>query len=256
MSAPSSDLDPARAAFAYSLIEQTVCRYFRMQVMDAERIPPGRSLLIGRHSGVMPWDATCAVVAIWRHTGRFSRNVGHWLFGRIPLVADYLRACGVVIGEPARLEALLARDEMVLLFPGGAEDMRRPIWERYRVWPHKGFAPGHGGYVKVALRTRSPIVPVAIIGAEETHVLLTDVPPLARLFGMPYFPIVLSALPLPARIYIRFGTPIQLDAPPEAATDQRVVDRLNLRVRRKLQALIDDTRRHRRGIYCSRYDGR
>jgi 1-acyl-sn-glycerol-3-phosphate acyltransferase len=247
------DVEQTRRSFA--LIEQTVGRYFRTYVTGAKHVPRGRALVIGCHSGVFPWDATCLVPAIHRHTGRFPRSAGHALWGRFAPVARFLRARGIVLGPASELEALLRRDELVVLFPGGAEDMRRPIWERYRVKPHKGFAPGRGGYIKIALRTRTPLVPVAIVGAEEIHMLLHDLPLVARLLGLPFFPIVLSVLPLPARIYIRFGRPRQLDAPPEAAADQAVVDRLNTRFRAALQALIDDTRRRRHGIYCSSYDG-
>jgi 1-acyl-sn-glycerol-3-phosphate acyltransferase len=251
----SPGLDPVRTKRSFFLVEQTAGRWFRPHVIGAENIPSGRALVIGCHSGVFPWDATCLVPAIYRHTGRFSRNAGHELWGRLGPLTRYLEARGVVLGAAADLEELLRGDEIVLLFPGGAEDMRRPIWKgRYRVKPHKGFAPGRGGYIKIALRTRSPIVPVAIVGAEETHMLLADIEPLARLFGAPFFPIVLSVLPLPARIYIRFGAPIHLDAPPEAAADQRMVDLLNARVRTTLQALIDDTVGRRRGIYWSSWD--
>jgi hypothetical protein len=76
----------------------------------------------------------------------------------------------------------------------------------------------------------------------------------AEAFGWPYFPIVASIFPLPARVYVRFGEPIRLGAPPEAAGDQAVVDRLNARVRGALQALIDDTVRRRRGIYWSSFE--
>lgn len=256
LSYPRDDygLDPARAKRMFFLLEQTVCRYFRLMVLGADRIPAGRALLVGCHSGVLPWDATCLVVAVYRHTGRFSRNAAHQFFGRCAAVKRFLATQGAVIGEALRLEELLRRDEIVLLFPGGAEDMRRPFWERYRVKPHKGFAAGNGGYIKVALRSQSPIVPVAIVGAEETHLLVGEIPPLARLVGLPYAPVVLSVVPLPARFYIRFGDPIRLGAPPEAAADQAVVDRLNVEFRAALQALIDDTRRHRRGIYWSSYD--
>jgi 1-acyl-sn-glycerol-3-phosphate acyltransferase len=224
-----------------------------MTVMGAEHVPPGRCLIVGCHSGVMPWDAACLVVAVRKHTGRFPRSVADRLWVRIPQLAAFLHACGVVLGEPARVAEVLERDEAVIVFPGGAEDMKRPIWERYRVYAHRGFAPGRGGYVKLALRTGSPIVPVAIVGAEETHIMLADVPALARAFGAPFFPIVASPLPLPARIYVRFGEPITLAAPPEAAGDQVTVDRLNAETRRVLQAHIDDTVAHRRGIYWSRY---
>ena len=104
--------------------------------------------------------------------------------------------------------------------------------------PQKGFAPGCGGYVKVALRTRSPVVPVAIVGTEEVHYCLGDIPQLAEYLGVPFFPLVASLAPLPARIYIRFGEAIRFDVGPEAADDQAVVDRLNEHVRSALQALI------------------
>lgn len=257
LSYPEDDygLDPKRTKLTFYLLEKTICRYFRPEVWGAENVPPGRALIISCHSGVLPYDATCLVVAIYKHTGRISRNAGDHFFGRFGLVERFLAARGALVGYPERLEDLLQRDELVVLFPGGAEDMRRPFWERYRVRAHKGFAPGRGGYIKLALRTRSPIVPVAIVGAEETHFLVSEVPPLARLVGLPFFPIVLSPLPLPARFYIRFGRPIHLAEPAAAADDQQTVDRLNREVRAELQALIDDTRRHRRGIYWSSYDG-
>ncbi len=254
---PQDDgLDPASAKRSFYLVEQTVCRYFRTQVLGTEHIPPGRALLIGCHSGVVPWDAACLVVALYQHTARFPRSAGDRFFARLPPIARFLAARGAVVGESRRLEEFLDDDHLVVLFPGGALDMARPFRERYRVKSHRGFARGRGGYVKIALRTRTPIVPVAIVGAEETHILLANLQPLARLFGMPFAPVVLTPWPLPARIYIRFGTPIHLDAPPEAAADQAIVDRLNTTVRTALQALIDDTRQRRSGIFWSSYDDR
>ena len=256
LSYPPDDhgFDPVTTKRALFLLERTVCRYFRLRVLGAEHIPPGRAMMVGCHSGVFAWDATCLVVAVYRHTGRFSRNVADRFFARLGPIWRFLKATGAVVGDPGRVEALLRREELVLAFPGGAEDMLRPIWRRYRLAPNRGLAPGRGGYVKIALRAQSPIVPVAVVGTEEVHVMLGNVAPLARLFGIPFVPVVASPLPLPARIYIRFGEPIHLGVPPAAADDQATVDRLNADVQRQLQALIDDTRRHRRGIYWSRYD--
>lgn len=250
--------DPVAARRWFWLLHQTVCRYFRLTVLGDEHLPRrGRTLVVGCHSGVYAWDATCLVVVLYRHAGRFPRAVGDFLFARSEATFRMLTRTGMIVGRPEEVTRALERDDMVLLFPGGAEDMTRPYLSarRYRVEPHKGFAPGHGGYVKIALRTRAPIVPVAVVGAEEVHVLLANVPPLARLIGFPFFPIVASPLPLPARIYVRFGPPIHLDAPPSAADDQAVVDELNVQVRTTLQALIDDTRARRRGVFWSAYDG-
>jgi 1-acyl-sn-glycerol-3-phosphate acyltransferase len=251
----SAGFEPARTRRALFMVDRIVCRYFRMTVIGGDNLPRGRALIIGCHSGGLPWDAACLVVAIHRATGRFSRNAGDRIFARFAGVERFLAARGALVGDPARLEALLAGDELVVLFPGGAKDMTRPIWERYRVKPHRGFAPGRGGYIRLALRTQSPIVPVAIVGAEETHVVLANLTPLARALALPYVPLFLSPVPLPARIYVRFGEPIRLAATADAADDQDAVDRLNAEVRQSLQALIDDTRRRRRGIYWSWFDG-
>jgi 1-acyl-sn-glycerol-3-phosphate acyltransferase len=246
--------DPVLTRRIFDFLSQTVCRYFRLHVLGAETIPQGRALLVGCHSGVFAWDATCLIVALHRATGRFTRNVGDRFFARLGPCWRLLEATGALIGERDAVEKLLGRDELVLVFPGGAADMLRPIWRRYRLVAHRGFAPGRGGYVKAALRARSPIVPVAVVGAEEIHVMLGNIPPLAAVLGVPFFPIVASAVPLPARLYVRFGAPIHLDAPPDAAADQETVDRLNREVQRALQALIDDTVRRRHGVYWSTFD--
>ena len=236
------------------LVRATVGRYFRPQVIGTEHIPKGRGLIVGCHSGVIPYDAACTLVAVHDATGRFSRAVGDDLFGRIGGVQQFLRRQGAVVGKPEVVEALLRAGNLVLLFPGGARDMERPyLTQRYTVLPHRGFAPGRGGYIKLALRTRAPIVPLAVVGAEEAHVLLANLPAVARLVGMPLFPLLLFPLPLPVKLYVRFGAPIRLPGSPADAANQTRVDRLNEMVRRKVQALIDDTVRRRSGVILSEW---
>jgi 1-acyl-sn-glycerol-3-phosphate acyltransferase len=240
-------------------VRATVWRYFRPQVLGAEHLPQGRALIIGCHSGVIPYDAACTLVAIHQATGRFSRAVGDDLFGQVGFVEGFLRQQGAVVGRPETVEALLRAGHFVLVFPGGARDMERPyLTERYRVLPHRGFAPGRGGYVKIALRTRAPIIPLAVVGAEEAHLMLGNVPLVASVMGVPFFPLVLFPFPLPVKLYIRFGKPIVLPDPPAAAKDQRRVDQLNEMVRHRVQRLIDDTVQRRHGLIFSTYqvDGR
>jgi 1-acyl-sn-glycerol-3-phosphate acyltransferase len=239
------------------MIEQIAGRYFRATTMGAENIPPGRALIVTCHSGVVPWDALLLVSEIYRLTGRFSWNAGHQFWGRSASLKNLLVPTGMVLGGRADFEKLLRKDELCMIFVDAGEGNRRAYYldsERYKVKPQKGFAPGCGGYVKLALRTRSPVVPVAIVGTEEVHYCVGDIPQLAEYLGVPFFPLVASLAPLPARIYLRFGEPIRFDAGPETADDQAVVDRLNEQVRSALQALIDDTLRHRKGIYWSSYD--
>ena len=240
-----------------ALVRATVGRYFRPQVIGAEHLLKGRALIVGCHSGVLPYDAACTLVAIHQATGRFSRAIGDNLFGRLDVVQDFLRRQGAVVGRPEVVEALLRAGHYVLVFPGGARDMERPyLTQRYTVLPHRGFAPGRGGYIKIALRTRSPIVPLAVVGAEEAHIMLGNVPLVARVLGIPYFPLLLFPLPLPVKLYIRFGAPIVLPGTPADAKNQRRVDQLNSMVRRRVQRLIDDTVRRRSGVIISSYHAR
>ena len=252
-------LDPVFTKRAFFLVEQLAGRYFRVTTMGAENLPPGRVLIVACHSGVVPWDATLLVAEIYRLTGRFSWNAGHDFWGRSAWLRDFLVRTGMVLGRQAPFEELLERDEIVTIFADGGEGNRRAYYldsDRHKVKPDKGFAPGAGGYVKLAIRTGAPIVPVAIVGTEEIHYCLGDVPQLAEYFHVPFVPLMASPFPLPARVYIRFGAPIHLALPRAAADDQALVDAENEQVRQTLQRLIDDTLARRRGIYWSRYDAR
>jgi 1-acyl-sn-glycerol-3-phosphate acyltransferase len=250
-------LDPIMAKRLFFLVEQLAGRYFRVTTMGAENIPPGRVVIVACHSGVVPWDAILLVSEIYRLTGRFSWNAGHDIWGQNAWLRDMLARTGMVLGRRPPFEALLERDEIVTIFADGGQGNRRAYYlesDRYTVKPVKGFAPGCGGYVKLAIRTGSPIVPVAIAGTEEIHYCLGDVPQLAEYLHVPFAPLIASPLPLPARVYVRFGAPIRLDLPRAAADDQVLVDRANEHVRVAFQQLLDDTLAHRRGIYWSSYD--
>jgi 1-acyl-sn-glycerol-3-phosphate acyltransferase len=245
------------AALRASLVgvRQTLGRYFRLEVYGGENIPAGGCMVVGCHSGVAPYDAALALVAIEQKTGRLARSIGDRFWGRVRAVEQFLRRRGAIVGEPEETTALLRAGNVVLVMPGGAADMTRPYWrDPYRVLQHKGWAPGRGGFVKVARAAGVPIVPVAIVGTEEAHVMLWNAEWLARVLGWPFFPILAFPFPLPAKIYVRFGKPIRFHQRPAAAGDQAVVDRITARVHRTLQELIDDTRRHRRGIVWSRYE--
>jgi 1-acyl-sn-glycerol-3-phosphate acyltransferase len=248
--------DPPTATRWLGLVRAATWPYFRPQVIGAEHLPrKGRALIIGCHSGTIPYDAACTLVAVHEATGRFARSIGDNLFAQIGGVETFLRQQGALVGTPDVVEAVLRANHLLLLFPGGSRDMERPyLTQRYQVLPHRGFAPGHGGYIKTALRTRAPIIPLAVVGAEEAHVLLGKVPVLARIFGVPFFPLLLFPWPLPVKLYIRFGEPMVLPGTPADADDPRRVDQLNAMVRQRVQALIDDTVARRRGVILSTYD--
>jgi len=248
--------DAPTAARWLAAVRAVTWPYFRPQVIGAEHLPrKGPGLIIGCHSGTIPYDAACTLVAVHDATRRFARSIGDHLFGRVAGIEAFLRRQGALVGKPEVVEAVLRAGQLLLLFPGGSRDMERPyLTQRYQVLPHRGFATGRGGYIKMALRTQAPIVPLAVVGAEEAHVMLGTAPVLAKVFGVPFFPLLLFPLPLPVRLYIRFGEPIVLPGAPDDADNQRHVDRLNTMVRQRVQALIDDTVRRRRGVIVSTYD--
>jgi 1-acyl-sn-glycerol-3-phosphate acyltransferase len=250
--------DQATAARWLGYVRTVLWPYFRPQIIGADNLPRrGRGLVIGCHSGVVPYDAACTLVAIHETTGRFARALGDRLFGRFGIIEDFLKWQGALVGRTEVVDALLRAGHLVLVFPGGALDMERSyLTQRYRVLPHRGFAPGRGGYIKLALRRRAPIIPLAVVGAEEAHVMLGNVAPLARVLRLPFFPLLLFPVPLPTKLYIRFGKPITVPGTPTDADDQRTVDRLNALVRSQVQRLIDDTLRRRRGIIFSTYEDR
>ena len=248
--------DPATAERWLGRVRALLWPYFRPQLIGVEHLPRGRALLIGRHSGVLPYDAACAIAALHEATGRVCRGFGDRFFAAIPGVEDLLNRCGAAIADPAVAAAALRRDDAVMVFPGGALDMGQSyLTDGYRVVPHRGFAPGRGGYIRLALRTGAPIVPLAVVGAEEIHVTLGNWAAGARAIGVPLWPLVLSPLPLPAKLYIRLGKPIRLRGSAADARRQERVDALNRRVQARLQRLIDDTVRRRRGIFTGGYDG-
>ena len=256
IAAVNPEFDPVAARTALDWVERSVARYFRLQAIGGHNLPPGRAMIVGCHSGVVPYDAACTLVAVREKTARYARAVGDRFFGRFAFVESFLRRQGAVVGDRAEAIALLRADNLLLVFPGGAADMTRPIWrDAYSVLPHKGFAPGRGGYIKIALQARSPIVPLAVVGAEEAHLMLANLPWLAERLGVPLFPVLGSLIPLPVKLYVRFGAPIHLQAPPSAAADQVLVDRLNVQVRTAVQKLINDTLRRRKGVIWSSYDG-
>jgi 1-acyl-sn-glycerol-3-phosphate acyltransferase len=216
--------------------------YFRVESEGVGNVPAGgRGLLVANHGGVVPWDGAMVRTAIrLEHPARRHARmlVLDWAFS-VPFLSQFLIRTGNVLAHPDNAVHLLGEDELVGVFPEGAKAATKGIRSAYRV---SRF--GRGGFVQVALRTGSPIIPVAVVGAEETHPVLADLGPLARRFGLPAFPITptfpwlgpLGAVPLPSKWLISFGAPIptaELGA--EAAEDPSAVLGLAERVRGWIQ---------------------
>jgi 1-acyl-sn-glycerol-3-phosphate acyltransferase len=220
-------------------------RWWRVQATGVENVPAhGPALIVANHAGVLPWDATMMSTAIRKEhplprQPRFT--VLDWAF-RLPWVSGFIRRVGGVVASPFNAMRLLEQGHLVMVFPEGSQGAGKPFSERYRL---QRF--GRGGFVEIALRAGSPIVPVAVVGSEEIYPKLGEFRLLARLLGAPYVPITptfpvlgpLGAVPLPSRWRIEFCAPIDLSGyAPEAAEDRATVFELSERVRDTIQAKL------------------
>jgi 1-acyl-sn-glycerol-3-phosphate acyltransferase len=204
-------------------------------------------MLVPNHTGsIFPFDAAMITGAVMKQhpLPRWPRfMVLNWAFV-LPFISVFMRRVGGVPANRHNAERLLRSDEIVMVFPEGAKGTGKPFSERYRV---QRF--GRGGFIEVALQTRSPIVPVAVVGGEEIYPKLGDARAIANLIGAPYLPITptfpwlgpLGLIPLPSKWRIHFCEPIDIsEFPPEAAHDRSAVFELSERVRSTIQEALYD----------------
>ena len=222
-------------------------RYWRVEVSGIRNIPVhGPALLVSNHSGAVPFDGSMIVTAVQTRGERTLRFLYDRFVENLGPVATFYRKVG---GAPAARESavtLLQMGELVLLFPEGVPGVAKPFTDRYRL---RAFSPG---FARLALSLNVPIVPVAVVGAEEIYPVVGRVEGLGRALGIPYMPVTpffpllgpLGALPLPTKWFIRFGKPITLAAGEGEARPQRARTEA-IRVRRTIQAMVRRLRAQR-----------
>jgi 1-acyl-sn-glycerol-3-phosphate acyltransferase len=231
-------------------------RWFRVEVRGIENIPDsGGALVVANHSGAIAIDSLMTSIAVHdehpRH--RFLRSLGADLVFGVPFLGELARKGGATLASNSDAERLLGRGELVGVWPEGFKGIGKPFSERYKL---QRF--GRGGFVSAALRTRTPIVPCAIVGAEEIYPILGNMPALARLLGLPYAPITpiwpwlgpLGLVPLPSKWLIEFGAPVPTDSFGEhAAEDPMLVFDLTDQVRQTIQQTLYALLVQRRSVF-------
>jgi 1-acyl-sn-glycerol-3-phosphate acyltransferase len=260
---PGREIDDwGRSQRVFDLVEPMLDFYyrywFRVEVEGIENVPAsGGALIVSNHSGALPPDAPMIMQAI-RHEHSSPRPLymlgEHWFKG-YPGVSLFTNKMGLVPAHPANAQRLL-RDEgrLAIVFPEGQKGSRKLYWQRYRL---RRF--GRGGFVRTAIRAGVPIVPVALIGAEEAMPIFAHVPFLQKLTGLVYFPVnhafphfglAAAAMYLPAKFKIRFLDPVDLSAyGPDDADDIALVSRLAERIRVNIQEELDDLLLARRSVW-------
>jgi 1-acyl-sn-glycerol-3-phosphate acyltransferase len=182
--------------------------YWRVTITGIENIPlEGRALLVANHSGQLPWDGMMVGTAVLTEhpSRRLVRTLYAALLPRIPYVSTMLVRMGQALATVENGTRLLEQEELVAVFPEGYKGTGKTFKNRYRLARF-----GRGGFARMALNTQAPIIPVSVVGAEETYITLTKLPTLSAATGIPYLPITLTfpwlgllgAVPLPTKWYI------------------------------------------------------
>lgn len=235
--------------------------WFRMQVEGWERIPDAPALLIGIHSGApLVWDAWTVGVQWWRHFGRVRplHGTAHDALMAFPVLGSYFRKMGVLPARSKSITAALEAGHDVALWPGGERDSLRQWSQR-----DEAILGGRKGFIKLAIRTGVPIVPIATVGGPDAMPVITTGRRLAKMLQLDrvarlkVFPIavqipwgispaLLPEIPLPTKIRTAFQEPIELDHDPERLDDQDYIDASYRCVRESIQAGMDSLARRRR----------
>lgn len=241
-----TDWDTVR--FSLALIAYLYRGYFRTEVHGIENVPAGRAMLIGNHSGQIPLDGMVVItaMALDGKPPRFVRGMVERFIGTLPFLSIWFPRVGQVLGAPENARLLLEHDEAVIVFPEGARGISKPISQRYQLVDF-GL-----GFMRLALETNTPIVPVAVIGAEEQLISVADIKPLARLLGLPAFPVLPQLLlgfpfPLPTKYRIYFGEPLTFTGDPD--DDDSVIEEKVWVVRTTIQSMVNRALREREAIF-------
>jgi 1-acyl-sn-glycerol-3-phosphate acyltransferase len=257
-----TDVDPwGRSESARSLarrvLQPVYDRWFRVTWEGLEHLPAtGGALLVANHAGALPPDAPAIMHGIEQELGRPVYGLGHDLFRTVPFVGTAWQRMGGVVGHPDNAFRLLHDDgQLVLVFPEGAKGPGKPVSQRYQL---RRF--GRGGFVEIAMRAGAPVIPIAVVGAEEAMPVVWNAGRLARRVGLPYLPVTLNHLLLgpvlgsvaylPAKFRIRVLEPVHLQALPgqERYSRAKVMEASDL-VRERIQLALYDMLRERRSIW-------
>ncbi len=225
---------PKMLAVAYALGYWLHRYYFRVVSEGHGHIPgKGPGVIVGNHSGVLPFDAIMMSADVFRYTEppRLVRYMVDYFVYQIPFLGTFFRSVGQISGTRRNFDGLMKEGHLVGIFPEGAAALGKLAEKKYELLP---FSHGH---VELAARHGAPVVPFGLVGAEEQQTMVADIKPLARAFRMPYFPVTttfpwlgpLGLLPKPVRYFIRYGEPLTID--PEALTSIDVREREVERVR-------------------------
>jgi 1-acyl-sn-glycerol-3-phosphate acyltransferase len=223
-------------------------RYFRCETHGIENVPAtGPCLFVANHSGQLPFDGLIIAAALFLDAPqpRVVRSMVERFVPSVPFISYLFSRWGQITGTPENCRRLLADDEAILVFPEGSRGVSKPFSRRYQLAEF-----GHG-FMRLALETDTPVVPVAVIGAEEQAPAI-NIKPLARLLGTPAFPVVpyppfVPVMPLPVKYRLYFGEPLHFQGDPD--DDEEVLEEQVRAVKNRIQSMLHLGLQARKGIF-------
>jgi 1-acyl-sn-glycerol-3-phosphate acyltransferase len=243
-------------ALARAIYEPLYSKWFRAEWEGLEKIPDaGGALLVANHAGAIPSDAPVIMHGIEKELGRAVYGMADYFFRSVPVVGTLWARAGGVSARPANAYRLLKeQDQLALVFPEGTKGPSKSYTDRYQL---RRF--GRGGFVEIAMRAGVPVIPIAVVGSEESMPVVFRLPTLAKALGVPYVPVTANLLalgplgvvmPFPAKFKLRVLDPVQFDVPADQDrySKSRIMEESE-RIRTHLQEAVYDMLRDRRSVW-------
>ncbi len=237
-------LSRAHLAQSMTLLKLAYRHYFKVEVHGMENVPArGRAMIVGNHSGGFALDAGCVIASTFfeMNPPRLAQGMAEKFIAKFPIAAMWATRAGQLTGLPENAARLLEDDRLLMVFPEGARGTAKLFKERYSL---VNFGTG---FMRLALRTRSPVVPMAFLGGGEAVPTVFNAVSLGKLLGVPYIPVTpwLLAIPLPVQLDVYYGEPIHFEG--DGSEEDDVVNGYVEQVKERIAAMLEVGRRRRKG---------
>ena len=233
------------------VIQYLYRNYFQVKCHGIENVPPrGRAMLVGNHSGGVALDGAMVIASMFFEMDppRLAQGMAEKFINRIPIASIWASRCGHFTGLPETAARLLEDDRLLMVFPEGARGTAKLYKDR---WSLVDFG---SGFMRLALKTKSPIVPFGFIGGGDAIPTITNLYKLGRLLGVPYLPITpwIAPLPRPVRLEVHYGTPLKFQG--DGTEEDHVIEGYVAEVKASIAALVERGRESRRGQLAKEHE--
>lgn len=230
----------------FSLLSPLYREYFTVRSHGLEHVAAtGRVMVVGNHSGGLPVDGAMVITSLFLEMNppRLAQGMVEKFAQRWPFLSHWFSRIGQFTGIPEHAERLLHDERLLMVFPEGTRGTGKLYRDRYKL------ARFGTGFVRLALQTRTPIVPFAFIGGEEALPTAFHLKRMAKLLGLPYIPVppYLLPVPMPVHCEIYYGEPMYFEGVGNEA--DHVIEGYVAQVRAEIAALIERGRRERRSVF-------